>query len=166
MRVLVSGPSKWNKKASQNPGRADAARAWLDAELHNLSIQAAKQQDHVEVGSSLHLGLDTTFAMIAQERELPYTTIIACDEQDRYWDEDKKRTFKSLLSQAGRVEKICEKHYEPGCIGKQSTSLTDWLLEDEAPTLLLLKDRKLSKLQQERVSRVKEAGGEIKLFRW
>lgn len=166
MRVLVSGPSKWNKKVTQHPEKAEAARAWLDAQLHLLSDEAANAENELEVGSSLHLGLDTIFASLAINRELPLTAVIACDEQDKYWGEERKENFRTLLETAKEISRVCEAHYEPGCIQKQSDMLTDWLLDDNRPTLLLLRERKLSKLQEDRVKRVEEAGGKIKLFRW
>jgi uncharacterized phage-like protein YoqJ len=166
VKVLVSGPSKWNKKVTQHPERAEIAKEWLDAQLHLLSDKATETEERLEVGSSLHLGLDTAFAFLAVDRNLPLTAVIACNEQDKYWDDGKKENFQTLLSSAEKVSKVCPAHYEQGCIQKQSDLLTDWLLDDSSPTLLLLREKKLSKLQEDRVEKVKAAGGEIKLFRW
>lgn len=149
MRVAISAPPKWKSVQKWSPSTAALVKEWLSVQL-----DAALIKGEVKAATSLQLGLDTFFAALCRSKGIPYTVFLACDEQDIFWDEERRETFRSLLDDAEEVVRVQEGSYTSGCINRQYKAITDWLKDGESK-LLLIKNKALSKSQVERKKELK-----------
>jgi hypothetical protein len=164
MRVIISGPRGWKSLAAQSQKRALLVENWIEGNLLHL-----QEKGHsVVAATTLLLGMDTLFAEVCYKNNIPYDIFLACPKQHEFWDEEAKRTFEKLRSEASQETLISEDIYTEGCINEQAEAITRWLLEspDDKRVMLLLKSGRLSKTQTERVAALRQSATAINVFNW
>jgi len=164
MKLTVAGPKGWAQIEKRNRYKTEKATAFLEAmAIRYSSLEVSKRVRKVEAVTSLHLGIDTVFATLCRMYQIPYTAIIACPDQHRFWDEEAKRRFESLLAEAEKVIQVSSTGYVEGCIKAQNKVILDYISCPDT-TLLLVRFKHWSVTQIERQRAVKKAGGQISLF--
>lgn len=166
MRLLISGPRRWNS-INKDKRYSSLVDSWISAELYRLCRDS--HFENVFAGTSLHLGLDTTFSSICAREGIPLEVILACDNQEMFWGEEEKKRFNLLLGKAASVKIASPGAYAEGCITKQSEMLTSWLVENpqiHTPILFLVTGRwiALNAWQAKRRKEVVNVKGTIKKF--
>jgi uncharacterized phage-like protein YoqJ len=151
MRIGISGPRNWKSVEKYKTTRAALAKSWLSVQLDAACIQG-----NIEAVTSLQLGLDTYFAALCESKGIPFKVFLACNDQDKFWDEEARETFRYLLSKAESIECVSSDEYRQGCISKQTKAITNWLIEEDDSRLLIVKHKILSKAQQERKKALEE----------
>jgi hypothetical protein len=163
MRAIISGPSHWRSIAKFSPARCRLLEGWILGALRQLE----QTYGDLSVASTLHLGLDTLFARICYENEIPYHIVLACPNQHEYWDDEAKKTFETLRTGAFSEALINPDTYSDGSIGQQYKEILDWLLDTkEEKAMLLVKKGPLSKTQAERKRVLRQTGAIIRVFNW
>jgi hypothetical protein len=157
-RAILIGPRKWKKKTTYDPTLEQVAEIWISNRLRELS-----RTGDLSVCSSLHLGLDTLFASIAIESDIPLVAAPAALDQHIMWDEAKKKVFESLLASA--TEQLqCPEEYQSGSIQDQMNRIDEWLLQDTNAKVLLLSFGRQSEKTRSRVVSLARKGSEV--IRW
>ncbi len=161
MRLVLGGPSKWKKLSDRNPTRKREARQWLSDQLNVAVMESQEMGKDLVVGTSLNLGLDTLLAGLCYEKGIKFNVFLSCPDQDKFWDEGRRETFAYLKDQGHKVTLVDDKPYQPGCIGRQTDAITDWVVGEEEAILLLIKGDSPTQTQKARLREIKS-----KCSRW
>jgi hypothetical protein len=151
MRIAISGPRGWKSIEKFKAEKASLVKFWISAQLDLIS-----QNETLEAATSLQLGLDTVFASSCHAKGIPYTVFLYCKDQDKFWDEESRKTFSTLCQSAKEIIYICDGVYMEGCIRQQSEAITNWLKEGNRK-LLLIQNKRLEKGQLQRKKNIPES---------
>jgi hypothetical protein len=158
MKLILSSPRNWSKIQKLHKPASKLTIEWLSAQL-----DLARMRNNCEAISSLHLGLDTTFASLCANKGIPLTVVLSCKQQDKFWDESNKKTYNYLLSKAKEVDYGPEL-YKENCIADQLQKIDLWLTKGSS-TLFLVKYQSLSKGQSNRLAYARQHGSQIITYR-
>jgi len=157
MRVTIAGPKGWKRLEKRLPEETSLAKRWMETQLE---LESLRNPD-LMVATSLLVGLDTTLASICVKRGIPFRVFLSCHDQERFWDPETITIFHYLLEKAESTVYVSSGEYTPGCIKNQAEAITNWLLEDNKPLLLMVKDFKFTSTQQIRRREVERVSGNI-----
>ncbi len=155
MRLTIAGPRKWSSIQKRHPPAVYLTQQWILIQLDLITGRS-----NCEAVSGLQLGLDTNFASFCINKGIPLTVILSCKEQDKFWDESNKKTYRYLLSKAQQIEYGTDT-YTKNCIPDQTQKINLWLTKAPA-TLFLVKYQSLSEDQKKRKIWAEQHNVEIK----
>ena len=89
-------------------------------------VELVREHKPTHLISGMALGIDTLWALIAVEHNIPLIAAIPCTNQEKAWPENSKKRYRSILKQIGvQISMITPDEYTPECMQLRNEWMVD-----------------------------------------
>lgn len=130
MKVMITGhrPNKLNNDYDLTSELSKKIKFKILLELNNL---VKEREEKVDEGiGGMALGIDTLFAELCIEFNIPFSAYVPCRNQDKMWPQKSKDRYKSILEQANKIVLVNDCEYNQFVMQSRNKAMVDAIGEN------------------------------------